>query len=122
MNKSLDMTNPDRSFTQTDSYEEKYVPLTNDYSRPLPNQHQQIQMYGNPYQQLQPHFAPCYTCGVYGHLSKNCPQQAFAQQNVSNYLRNTTKVATPPYLHRPHMPLSVYPQAFLSNNSIRLTH
>ena len=58
-NKSLDMTNPDRSLTQTDGYGQKYVPLTNDHSRPLPNQHQQMQMYGNPNQQLQPHFAPC---------------------------------------------------------------
>ena len=58
MNESPDMTNPDRSLTQTDGYGEKYIPLTNDHSIPLPHQLQQTQMYGKPYQQLQPHFAP----------------------------------------------------------------
>ena len=75
----------------------------------------------NPYQHLQPHFAPCYTCGVYEHLSKNCPQQAFAQQTVPNYLRNTTPVATPPYLNRPNNPPLVLSQAFPPNSSPRLT-
>ena len=69
-------------------------------------------MHGKPYQQLQPHFCPC---SVYGHLSKNCPQQTFAQQNVPNYLRSTQPVATPPYLNRPNTHLSVFPQAFLLN-------
>ena len=58
MNKSLDTTNPDRSLTQTDIYGQKYIPSTNDHARPLPNQHQQTQIPGNPYQQLQLHFAP----------------------------------------------------------------
>ena len=119
--KGLDMTNPDKSLTQTDSYAQKYVPSTNHYSKQVPNQQQQTQMYGNPYQQLQPHFTPCYTCGVYGHLSTNCLQQAFTQQNVSNYLRNTTPVATPLYLNKPNIPLSVFPLAFLPNSSPRLT-
>ena len=74
INKSLDTTNLDRSLTQTDSCGQKYVPSTNDHSRLLSNQHQQTQMYANPYQQLQPHFAPCYTCDVYGNLSKSFPQ------------------------------------------------
>ena len=71
-----------------------------------------------PYQQIQPHFAPCNTCGVYGHLRKNCPQRAFTQQN---YLRKTTSVATPPYLSRSNAPPSVFPHAFLLNSSPRLT-
>ena len=78
-------------------------------------------MYGNSNQQLQPHFTPCYTCCVNRHLSENCPQQAFAQQNVPNYLRNTTPVTMSPYLNRPNTPLSVFLQAFLLNSSPRLT-
>ena len=42
-------------------------------------------------------------------------------KNVPNYLGNTTPVATPPYLNRPNTPLSIFPQAFLPNNSPRLT-
>ena len=79
------MTNPDKSLTQTDGYGQKCIPSTNVYSKQVSNKQQQTQMYGIPYQQLQPHFTLCYTCGVYGHLSKNCPQQALAQQNVPNY-------------------------------------
>ena len=45
---SLDMTNSDRSLTQTDGYGQKNVPSTNNHSRPLPNQHQQIQSVWNP--------------------------------------------------------------------------
>ena len=62
--KGLNKTNPDRSLMQTESYEERYAPSTNNHSRQLPTQHQQTQMYGNPYQQFQPHFTPCYKCGV----------------------------------------------------------
>ena len=75
-------------------------------------------MYGNPYQQFQPHFAPCYTCGVYGHLSKNCQQKAFTQENHS---RNTIPIATPSYLSRTNIPPLVFPEAFLPNSSPRLT-
>ena len=74
MSRNLDMTEADRSMAQTYGYRQKYVPSTNSYSEQVSNQQQQMQMYGNPYQQFQPHFVPCYTCGVYGHLSKNCPQ------------------------------------------------
>ena len=98
------MTNPDRASMPTDGYGQKYIPSSNDHSRQFPNQHQQTQMYGNPYQQLQPHFAPCYTCGVYGHLSKNCPQQALAQQNVPNYVRSTPPVATSSYVNSTKKP------------------
>ena len=119
-NKGLDMTNPDKSLIQMDGIGQKYVPSTNSYSKQVSNQQQQTQMYGNPYQQLQPHFTPCYTCGVYRHLSKNCLQQACAQQNMPHYLRNTP-VATPPYINRPNTPLSVFPQTFLPNSSPRLT-
>ena len=73
-NRDLDMTDAERSMAQTDDYRQKYVPLTNSYSKQVSNQQQQMQMYGNQYQQFQPHFAPCYMCGVYGHLRKNCPQ------------------------------------------------
>ena len=59
MSKGLDMTDADRSLAQTDGYGQKYVPSTNSYSKQVSNQQQQAQMYGNPYQQLQPHFAPC---------------------------------------------------------------
>ena len=110
--KGLDGTDVDKSLTQTDGYGQKYVPSTNGYSKQVSNQQQQMQMYGNPYQQLHPHLAPCYTYGVYGHLIKNCLQQVFAQQNVPYYLRYTTPVATPPL---------VFPQAFLLNSSPRLT-
>ena len=72
--KGLVTTNPDKLLTQTDGYGQKYVPSANGYSKQVSNQQQQTQMYGNPYQQLQPHFPPCYTCGVYGHLSTNCLQ------------------------------------------------
>ena len=72
--KGLDMTDADRSLAQTDGYVEKHIPPNNRYSKQVSNQQQQTQMYGNPYQQLQPHFVPCYTCGVYRHLSKKCPQ------------------------------------------------
>ena len=72
--KGLDMTDADRSLAQTDGYGQKYIPSTNRYSKQVSNQQQQTQMYGNPYQQLQPHFVPCYTCGVYRHSSKKCPQ------------------------------------------------
>ena len=71
-------------------------------------------MYRNQYQQLQPHFAPCYTCGVYGHLSKYYPEEALAQQNVLNYVRSTSPVATQPNVNRPNTPPSVFPQAFSS--------
>ena len=64
------MTDADRSIAQTNGYRQKYIPSTNSYYKQVSNQQQQTQMYGNPYQQFQPHFAPCYTCGVYGHLSK----------------------------------------------------
>ena len=40
---------------------------------------------------------------------------------MPNYARNTTPVATPPYLNRPNTPPSVFTQAFLPNNSPRLT-
>ena len=73
-NKGLDMTNPEKSLTQTDGYGQRYIQSTNSYCKQVSNQQQQTQMYGNPYQQLQLHFTPCYTCGVYGHLSKNCLQ------------------------------------------------
>ena len=106
---------------QTDSYGQKYIALTDDHSTQFPNQHQQSQMYGNQYQQLQPHFAFCYTCGVYGHLTKNCLQWALAQQNVPNYVRNTPLAATPPHVNRPNTPPSVFPLAFLLNSSPRLT-
>ena len=72
--KDLDMTDADRSLAQTDGCRQKYVPPNNSYSKQVSNQQQEMQMYGNPYQQLQPHFATCYTCGVYEHLIKNCPQ------------------------------------------------
>ena len=62
MSKGLDMTNPDKSLTQSDGYGQKYIPSTDGYSKQVSNQQQQ--MYRNPYQQLQPHVAPCYTCGV----------------------------------------------------------
>ena len=39
---------------------------------------------------------------------------------MSNYLRNTTPVATPPYLNKPNTPPSVLPQAFLLDSSPRL--
>ena len=68
------MTDADRSMAQTDGYRQKYVPSTYIYSKQVSTQQQQMQLYGNPYQQFQPHFAPYYTCGVCGHLSKNCPQ------------------------------------------------
>ena len=73
-----------------------------------------MQMYGKPYQQFQPHFAPFYTCGVYGHLSKNCPHLTFTQQNHS---RNATTIATPSYQSRTNTTPLVFPQAFLPNNS-----
>ena len=73
-------------------------------------------MYRNPYQQLQPHFAPCYPCGVYGYFSKNCPQWALTQQNVPGYLRST-----PPYVNRLNTPQPLFPQGFLPNSSPRLT-
>ena len=69
-----------------------------------------------PYQHFQPIFAPCYICGVYGHLSTNCPQQALAQQNIPNYLRSILPAATAPYVSRPNTPPSVLPQAFLPNS------
>ena len=70
MSNGLDMTNPDKSLTQTDGYGQNYIPSTNSYCKQVSNQQQQMQMHGYPYQQLQPHFAPCYKCGVYRHLSK----------------------------------------------------
>ena len=70
--KHLDMTDADRALAQTDGYRQKYILSTNGYSKQVPNQQQQMQTYGNPYQQLQPHFAPCYTFGVYILLNKNC--------------------------------------------------
>ena len=72
MSKALDMTDADRSLAQTDGYGQKYFPSTKSCTKQVSNQ--QMQMHGNPYKQLQPHFAPCYTCGVYGHLSIYCPQ------------------------------------------------
>ena len=72
--KGLDTTNLDKSLIQTDGYGQKYISSSNNYSKQVSNQQQKTQMYGNPFQQVQPLFAPCYTCGIYGHLSKNCPQ------------------------------------------------
>ena len=69
-----------RLVVQTDGYRQKYIPSTNSYSKQVSNQQQQTQMYGNPYQQFQLDFSSCYTCGVYGHLSKSYPQGAFTQQ------------------------------------------
>ena len=114
--KGLDLTDADMLLAQMDGYGQKYFPSTNSDSKQVSYQQQQTQRYGNPYQQLQPHFAPCYTCCVYGYLSKNCQHGAFIQQN---YLRNTTLVATPPYLSRPNTHLG-FPQAFLPNSSPRL--
>ena len=104
---------------QIDGHEQKDIPSMNDQPRQLSCQHQQSQIYGNQHQQLQPHFSPCYTCGIYSHLSKNCPQQAVAQQNVPRYLRSTPPPATPLYVNRPNTPLSILPLAFLLNNSPR---
>ena len=120
MNKCLDISNPDRSLTQTDGYGQKHVPSTNEDSRPLLNQHWQTQMYGNPYQQLQPHFAPCYTWCIRA-LEYKLPTASLCTKNVQNYLRNATPVATPSYLNRPNTPLSIFLQTFLRNNSPRLT-
>ena len=50
--KDLDMTDGDRSLAQTDGYRQKYVPSMNSYSKQISNQQQQMQMYGNPFQQL----------------------------------------------------------------------
>ena len=61
MSKGLDITEADRSLVETGGY-----------SKQVSNQQQQMQKYGNPYQQLLPHFDPCYTCGVYGLLCKIC--------------------------------------------------
>ena len=72
--KGLDTVTPDKSFTKTDSYGQRYIPSSNSYPKQVSYQQQQTQMSGSPYQQLQPHFAPHYTCGVYGHLSKDCLQ------------------------------------------------
>ena len=72
--KGLYMTNTDKSRTQTDGYGQKHIPSANSYSKQVSNQQQQTQMYGNPYQQLQPDFTPHYTCGVYRNFSKNCQQ------------------------------------------------
>ena len=91
----------------------------NSYSKQVSNQQQEMQIYERRYQQLQPHFTPCYTCSVYGHLSKNCPQQDFTQQN---YSRNTTPVATPPYLGIPNIPTLVFPRAYLPNSFPRLSN
>ena len=55
---------------------------------------------------------------MYGHLSKNCPQWAFTQQN---YLRNTTPVATPLYLSRSNTPPLVFPSSFSSKQFSKLT-
>ena len=68
--RDLDITGADRAMAQIDGYRQKYILSANSYSKQVSNQQQQLQMYGNPYQQFQPHFVPCYTCGVYGHLSK----------------------------------------------------
>ena len=92
MSRDLDMTDANRSMAQADGYRQKYIPLINSYSKQVSNQQQQMQMYGNPYQQFQPHFFPCCTCGLYGDLSKKCPQQAFTQQN---HPRNATPITTP---------------------------
>ena len=115
--KGLDATNPDGASMQTDGDGQQYSPLTNNHTGQFSNQHQQTQMYRNPYQQLQPHFAPCYTWVVYGHLSKNWPQQTLAQQNVPNYIRSTPPVATPPYVNKPNTPPSIFSQAFLPNSA-----
>ena len=50
MSKGLDITDADKSLTQTDGYGQKYIPSTNGYSKQVSDQQQQIQMYGNPYQ------------------------------------------------------------------------
>ena len=50
------MTDTDRSLAEIDGHGQKYIPSTNSYSKQVFNQQQQMQMYGNPYQQLQPHF------------------------------------------------------------------
>ena len=90
--KGLDMIK-DKSLTQTDSYRQKYVPSTNSYSKQVSSELQQTQMSGNPYQQLQPHFTPCYTCALYRHLSKNCLQQPFAQQNKEHNTSSHTTIS-----------------------------
>ena len=41
--KDLDMTDTDRSMALTDGYRQKYIPLTNSYSKQMSNQQQQMQ-------------------------------------------------------------------------------
>ena len=117
MSRNLDMTDADRSISQADGCTQKYAPLTDSYSEQVPNHQQQTQMCGNPYQQFHPHFAPCFTCGVYRHIRKNFPQQTFIQQH---YSRNTTPVPTPSNLSRQTTPSLMFPQAFIPNSSPRL--
>ena len=64
MTKGLDMTDADRSLAQTDGFGQKYIPLTNSYSKQVSNQQQQAQMYGNRINRSN-HTLPLATHAVY---------------------------------------------------------
>ena len=54
-------------------------------SNPTSSQYPNNQ-YQNSYQHAAPYYGTCYVCGIFGHLSKHCPNWVNNQQNAQSYL------------------------------------